>query len=91
MVCALLNGREIKTNFEFSKQKIAADIDEEVMTITTSSPEAYKYYSEGRKFHLEGDYMKSLASMQKALKIDPEFSMAPALSKTNYHLPSRIC
>jgi len=68
--------RKIKTNFEFSKQEIAADIDEEVMTITTSSPEAYKYYSEGRKFHLEGDYTRSLASMQKALNIDPEFAMA---------------
>jgi serine/threonine protein kinase/tetratricopeptide (TPR) repeat protein len=68
--------RKIKTNFEFSKQEVVDDIDREVITITTSSPEAYKYYSEGRKFHLEAEYFKSLSSMQKALKIDPEFAMA---------------
>jgi serine/threonine protein kinase len=68
--------RKIKSNFEFSKQEVVDDIDREVITITTSSPEAYKYYSEGRKFHLEAEYFKSLSSMQKALKIDPEFAMA---------------
>jgi serine/threonine protein kinase/predicted Zn-dependent protease len=68
--------RKIKANFDFSKEKGVEDIDKEVKTITTSSPEAYKYYSEGRKFHLEAEYMKSLASMQKALKIDPDFAMA---------------
>jgi serine/threonine protein kinase len=68
--------RKIKANFDFSSEKVVEDIDKEVMTITTSSPEAYKFYSEGRKLHLEAEYMKSLASMQKALKIDPEFAMA---------------
>jgi len=81
--------RKIKMNFEFSKQEIATDIDKEVMTITTSSPEAYKYYSEGRKLHLEADYMKSLAAMQKALNIDPEFAMAyrsVAMSYSNMNI-----
>lgn len=68
--------RKIKANFDFSRQKDVEDIDREVKTITTSSPEAYKFYSEGRKLHLEAEYMKSLASMQRALKIDPEFAMA---------------
>jgi len=68
--------RKIKADFKLSKQEIAADIDEEVVTITTDSPEAYKYYSEGRKLHLKGDYFRSIGSMQKALKIDSQFAMA---------------
>ncbi|MGB3862305.1 MAG: protein kinase, partial [Candidatus Aminicenantaceae bacterium] len=68
--------RKIKANFELSRQEVVDDIDKEVITITTSSPEAYKFYSEGRKLHLETEYMRSLASMQKALKIDPDFAMA---------------
>jgi tetratricopeptide (TPR) repeat protein len=76
--------RKIKTNFEFTEQELATDIDEEVVTITTSSPEAYKYYSEGRKLHLKGDYYRSIGRMQKALKIDPEFAMAQRSVAVSY-------
>lgn len=68
--------RRIKEDFEFSEQEIASDIDEEVETITTSSPEAYKLYSEGRKYHLIADYKNAVITMQKVLEIDPEFAMA---------------
>ncbi len=68
--------REIKSDLEISEQEIAADIDKEIGKITTSSPQAYKYYVEGREFHNKGEYRKSIQSMEKALDIDPEFSMA---------------
>ena len=68
--------RKIKTNFELSERQIATDIDEEVGKITTASPEAYKHYSQGRKFHLNGDYPRSVESMLKAVEIDPGFAMA---------------
>jgi len=68
--------RRIKGDFEFSKAEIARDIDSEVATITTHSAEAYKLYSEGRGYHLQSDYWKSIGTLQKALKIDPEFAMA---------------
>jgi serine/threonine protein kinase/predicted Zn-dependent protease len=68
--------RKIKESFKLSEEEIAGDIDSEVAKITTSSPEAYKLYSEGRKYHLQTDYWKSIGAMQKALKIDPEFAMA---------------
>ncbi len=68
--------RRIKENFELSEAQIATDIDEEVGKITTASTEAYKHYSQGRTFHLNGDYPKSIESMLKAAEIDPEFAMA---------------
>jgi len=68
--------RRVKANFKLSEDQIAGDIDSEVGTITTSSPEAYKYYSEGRKYHLNADYLRSIQLIEKAIEIDPEFAMA---------------
>ena len=68
--------RQVKTNFKLSEEQIAGDIDSEVGKITTSSPEAYKFYSEGRKYHLNADYLRSIQLMERAIEIDPEFAMA---------------
>jgi tetratricopeptide (TPR) repeat protein len=68
--------RRIKANFKLSEEEIASDIDKEVGTITTSSPEAYKYYSEGRKYHHTAEDRKSISLMERALEIDPEFALA---------------
>jgi serine/threonine protein kinase/predicted Zn-dependent protease len=68
--------RKIKTNFKLSEQQIAADIDQEIGKITTSSPEAFKYYAEGRKYHNSGDNRRSIELMEKAIEIDPGFAMA---------------
>ncbi len=68
--------KKVKTNFELSEAQIATDIDEEVGKITTASPEAYKHYSLGRTYHLNGDYQRGIESMLKAVEIDPEFAMA---------------
>ncbi len=68
--------RRIKTNFRLSQEEIKRDIDQEVGAITTSSPEALKYYTEGRMQHNKGNYRKSIELMQKAVSIDSEFAMA---------------
>ena len=68
--------RRIKSNFRLSQEQIADDIDREAGTILTPSPEAYKYYSEGRKHHLNGDYLRSIQLMERAIELDPEFAMA---------------
>jgi tetratricopeptide (TPR) repeat protein len=68
--------RRIKANFKLSAEEIAGDIDENVGKITTSSPEAFKYYSEGRKYINKGDDRQSLQLMQKAVAIDSGFAMA---------------
>jgi serine/threonine protein kinase/Tfp pilus assembly protein PilF len=68
--------RKVKTDFRLTEEQIAGDIDREAGSITTSSPEAYKYYREGVKFFLTGDYPNSIAMMEMAVGIDPEFAMA---------------
>jgi len=68
--------RRVKTHFKLSEEEIASDIDREVGKITTSSSEAYKFYSEGMKYYNKGDYRQSIQSMERALAIDPEFAMA---------------
>jgi serine/threonine protein kinase/Flp pilus assembly protein TadD len=68
--------RKVKTDFKLTEEQIAGDIDREAESITTSSPEAYKYYREGVKFFLTGDYPNSIAMMEMAVGIDPEFAMA---------------
>jgi tetratricopeptide (TPR) repeat protein/tRNA A-37 threonylcarbamoyl transferase component Bud32 len=68
--------RRVKTSFKLSEEQIAGDIDREVEKITTSSTEAYKYYSEGRKYHLNTDYVRSIQLMERAIELDPEFAMA---------------
>ncbi len=68
--------RRIKASFKLSEEEIAADIDREVGKITTSSLEAYKYYSEGRKFYRSADFDQCIRLMKRAVAIDPEFAMA---------------
>ncbi len=69
-------ARTIKGDLDLSSEQIATDLDKEAGKITTSSAEAFKYYSEGRKYHSQGDYQKSIELMQKAVRLDPEFAMA---------------
>ncbi len=76
--------RRIKESFKLTEQEIASDIDMEVGKITTSSPEAYKYYLEGRKYHGKGELRQSITSMQKAIAIDPEFAMAYRSMNASY-------
>ena len=68
--------RRIKTNFRLSAEQMASDIDREVGKIATSSPEALKYYIQGRELHNMAEYRKSIQMMEKALAVDPEFAMA---------------
>ena len=81
--------KSIKANFKFTEEEITSDIDRDVGEITTSSPEAYKYYIEGRKYHSTGDSRKSIPLMERAIAIDPEFAMAyrsMAMSYSNLYL-----
>ncbi|MBD3413670.1 MAG: protein kinase, partial [Candidatus Aminicenantes bacterium] len=68
--------KRIKADLEFSEDEIFGDIDEEVKKITTSSPQAFKYYVQGREFNYRGEYRKNIQYMEKALELDPEFAMA---------------
>jgi serine/threonine protein kinase/predicted Zn-dependent protease len=68
--------RRIKSHFQLSASKIAADIDQKVQTITTDSLEALKFYSQGSLEYRKAAYRECIGSMEKAVKIDPEFAMA---------------
>ena len=68
--------RKIKSELNISAELIASDIDRDVGEVTTSSPEAYKYYLEGIRYDLKGDYRKVIEYMEKAVAVDPEFASA---------------
>ncbi len=68
--------RRIKSSFKLSEEQIVKDIDREIGKITTSSPEAYKYYGEGLIYYKKGDNRQAIAFFEKAVAIDPEFAMA---------------
>jgi len=81
--------KKIKASFELTAGEISTDMDREVRDITTSSPEAYKYYVEGRRYHLDGENRKSIELMERAIAFDPEFAMAyrsMAMSYNNLRL-----
>ena len=86
--------RKVKSDLNLSASAIAGDIDGGIGTITTSSPEAFKLYTEGRRLHWEVRLEDSIALMEKAVAIDPEFalayrSMAVAYGGLNYPAQSR--
>ena len=76
--------RKVKSSFELSPEQIAGDIDKGLGQITTKSPEAYRYFMEGRKFHYIGDYRSALALFEKAVAIDPEFASCFSMMATAY-------
>jgi serine/threonine protein kinase/Tfp pilus assembly protein PilF len=81
--------KKIKENFQLTNAEISNDFDKEIGKITTSSPEAFRYYSEGRNYHNIGENRKSIELMEKAVVIDPEFAMAyrsMAMSYNNLYL-----
>jgi len=67
---------EVKSYFKVSTPGMNTSADMKLGDITTNSPEAYRYYSEARRYHLIGDYAESIPIMQKAISIDPTFAMA---------------
>jgi len=68
--------RRIKTHFNLTEEEIAGDIDKLVGKITTSSPEAYKYYIEGKKLSYKAENRQALEFYKKAVAVDPEFASA---------------
>jgi tetratricopeptide (TPR) repeat protein/tRNA A-37 threonylcarbamoyl transferase component Bud32/TolB-like protein len=68
--------RKVKEDLKLTPTEIVGDIDAELGKITTSSPEAFALYVEGREYHHKSDFAKSIELMQKAAAIDPDFAMA---------------
>ena len=84
--------RRIKADFKLSEEEIASDIDREVGKITSNSPEAFRYYMEGRKHGVRWDHREAIQLYEKAVSLDPEFAMAyraMSVAYTNLGYPSR--
>ena len=68
--------KEIKQGLNITEDQMASDIDVEIGKVMTRNPEALKYYVEAEKFHLDLKSEEAIASLSKAVELDPEFAMA---------------
>jgi len=68
--------RMIKADLNLTPSQIKGDIDKEVGKITTTAPEALKYYVEARKRHMSMEYREAIPLYEKAVALDPGFAMA---------------
>jgi serine/threonine protein kinase/predicted Zn-dependent protease len=83
-------SRTIKSDLNLTRDQIAADFDKEAGKITTSSPEAFKQYMEGWKYHQQLSYPQSLEYMKKAIAADPNFAMAYRTMAWAYRLTGKF-
>lgn len=68
--------RKIKAHFQLSEEQIASDTDRNVGMITTSSPEALKFYIHGEKLYTEGKFADAIKVLEIAVSLDPKFALA---------------
>ena len=76
--------RKIKLDLDFTPTELAADPDKALGIITTRSPQAFAYYSEGLKQNLLSNYRQAIELMEKAVALDPDFAMAWRSMAVNY-------
>ena len=70
-----LTGK-IKSDMNLSPDQVAADAGPGIEKVTTSSPEALKYYLESLRALRTLDGEKVIALCEKAVEIDPQFASA---------------
>jgi tetratricopeptide (TPR) repeat protein len=68
--------RKIKTHFKLTEKQIVSDTDRNVGMITTSSPEALKFYIQGDKLYIEGKFKEAIKALEIAVSLDPKFALA---------------
>jgi len=76
---------QLKRDLNITQKQIASDIDKTLEKITTSSPEAFKYYVEGVESFRRGEFQESIQFLEKAISIDSQFAMAYRMLGSNYH------
>ena len=69
-------ARRVKKALRLTRGQIAYDFAMEAGQAVTSSPEALKSYVEGRRLQMSNRWPEAIASLEKAIAIDPEFAMA---------------
>lgn len=68
--------QQIKKDLNLSAEQISNDLDKELSRITTQSPEAFKYYSEGVKLNNQNLDRDAIPLYERAIRIDQEFALA---------------
>jgi tetratricopeptide (TPR) repeat protein len=68
--------RRVMAGLNFTEAQIAGDLEKEAGQITTSSPEALKYYVEGQNHANRYESSQARECFEKAVEIDVEFAMA---------------
>lgn len=68
--------RKIKLSLDLSRRYVSRDIDRNVSRISTSSPQAFKLYSQGYRLAGIEKYQEGISLLQKAVGIDPQFALA---------------
>jgi tetratricopeptide (TPR) repeat protein len=66
----------LKQKLDLTNSQISDDIDRSVGEITSSSPEAYKFYQEGIQNKEVGKINEAIISLEKAVALDPGFAVA---------------
>ena len=67
---------KVKSRLDFSPADIASDSGVKLNKITTGSPDAARYYTEGEKYYVQGDFKASVQVLEKAVREDPNYAIA---------------
>ena len=68
--------RKVKQNLQLTQEQIAGDADSAFAGATTSSPQAYAYFSQAYRYNYLGEYRKSIELLEQAIALDPKFATA---------------
>jgi TolB-like protein len=68
--------KKIKSDMNLTSEQIADDFDAEAAEVMSSSPEAYRLFVEGLRYHYRAEYKQCIEYLDKAIAIDPEFAAA---------------
>jgi len=79
--------KQLKAALNLTEQQITADLDKNLGKITSSNPEALRYFVEAKRYHWKQEYRKAIPLLEKAVALDPEFILAyEALGSAHYDL-----
>ena len=70
--------RAVKERLKLGPAQAANEVDKEAGQIITASPEALRYYVEGQRHLHNNGFPQTIAYMERAVELDPDFAMAYA-------------
>jgi tetratricopeptide (TPR) repeat protein len=69
-------SKEVKIALNLKPREIRSDIDKPVAGITTNSPQAFKFYSQGYRIQGKNKPDEAISPLLKAVELDPRFGLA---------------